>query len=45
MIELHDHELIGHNRQSSKGDQLKWLHEGFWYKADYLGYEGYSEYI
>lgn len=28
---------------SSKGNQLKWFHEGCWYKADGLGYEGMAE--
>lgn len=28
---------------SSKGNQLKWLHEGYWYKADGLGYESLAE--
>ncbi len=32
-------------RQSSKGNQLKWENKGVWYKADYTGYEGLSEYL
>lgn len=28
---------------SSKGNQPKWLADGFWYKADHMGYEGLSE--
>lgn len=28
---------------SSKGNQLKWELDGFWYKADGLGYEGLAE--
>ena len=32
-------------RQSSKGNQLKWENKGMWYKADYTGYEGLSEYL
>ena len=31
------------DRQSSKGNQLKWENEGIWYKADYTGYEGLVE--
>lgn len=31
--------------QSSKGNQLKWENKGVWYKADYTGYEGLSEYL
>ena len=33
------------DRQSSKGNQLKWENEGIWYKADYMGYEGLVEYV
>lgn len=28
---------------SSKGNQLKWKHDGYWYKADHMGYEGLCE--
>lgn len=34
------YETMGH---SSKGNQLKWCHNGKWYKADYMGYEGLAE--
>jgi hypothetical protein len=30
---------------SSKGNQLKFMHDGFWYKADHMGYEGLAEVI
>lgn len=33
------------NRNSSKGNQLKWSNGTVWYKADYLGYEALSEYV
>ena len=33
------------NRQSSKGNQLKFRKGDIWYKADYLGYEGLAEYV
>lgn len=33
------------DRQSSKGNQLKWYRDDLWYKADYTGYEGLVEYI
>ena len=33
------------NRNSSKGNQLKWVDEEKWYKADNLGYEALSEYV
>lgn len=45
MVELYEQNLRGENRQSSKGNQLKWLQDGNWYKADYTGYEGLSEYV
>ena len=31
--------------QSSKGNQMKWYLDNFWYKADYTGYEGFVEYV
>lgn len=33
---------IGH---SSKGNQLKWKQDGYWYKADQFGYESLSEVV
>lgn len=45
MIELFENQLIEQNRQSSKGNQLKWYDGEYWYKADYTGYEGFSEYV
>lgn len=45
MIELGDKNVRSSLRQSSKGNQLKWEHEGIWYKADYTGYEGLAEYM
>ena len=44
MIELYKENIIDDGRRSSKGNQLKWLDDGVWYKADYTGYEGLSEY-
>ncbi|WP_455721457.1 hypothetical protein [Agathobacter sp.] len=45
MIELFksDEKLL--NRNSSKGNQLKWNNSGIWYKADYTGYEGLAEFL
>lgn len=43
MIQLLVSELWENNRKSSKGNQLKWRHGDYWYKADYMGYEGLSE--
>ena len=45
MMELFENDLRDNGRMSSKGNQLKWQYMGYWHKADYLGYEGLSEYI
>ena len=45
MIELFEQNIRKNERQSSKGNQLKWENQGIWYKADYTGYEGLAEYI
>ena len=45
MIELFEQDIRTNDRQSSKGNQLKWEKSGVWYKADYTGYEGLAEYV
>jgi len=45
MIELFEQNERKADRQSSKGNQLKWENEGIWYKADCTGYEGLAEYM
>lgn len=45
MIRLFESQLQGLDRQSSKGNQLKWKNGLDWYKADYTGYEALSEYM
>ena len=45
MIELFEQNERMQDRQSSKGNQLKWENAGIWYKADYTGYEGMAEYM
>lgn len=45
MIELFKQNIRTNRRQSSKGNQLKWENKGIWYKADYTGYEGLTEYM
>lgn len=45
IVELFETSLIETDRQSSKGNQLKWKDNGIWYKTDYMGYEGLSEYV
>lgn len=45
MVELFEQNIKTNDRQSSKGNQLKWENDGIWYKADYTGYEGLTEYV
>ncbi len=45
MINLTESKRINPERNSSKGNQLKWLEGEDWYKADYLGYEALSEFL
>ncbi len=45
MVELFEQAERKSERQSSKGNQLKWENDGVWYKADYTGYEGLAEYM
>lgn len=45
MVELFQQDEKKTYAQSSKGNQLKWYNEDVWYKADYTGYEGLSEYM
>lgn len=49
MVRLFEQDMLGDNRQSSKGNQLKWSAKPkavkLWYKADYTGYEGLAEYV
>lgn len=44
MVELFEQDIRTNDRQSSKGNQLKWENGNIWYKADYTGYEGMAEY-
>lgn len=45
MVELFEQDIKTNERQSSKGNQLKWKNNDIWYKADYTGYEGLAEYV
>lgn len=45
MVELFEKNIVETENRSSKGNQLKWMVGDYWYKADYAGYEGLSEYI
>ncbi|MCR4588130.1 MAG: hypothetical protein K5682_06945 [Lachnospiraceae bacterium] len=45
MVTLFENNRINSETRSSKGNQLKWRDDTTWYKADYTGYEGLSEYM
>ena len=45
MGQLFEQDIKTNDRQSSKGNQLKWCRNNVWYKADYMGYEGLVEYV
>lgn len=45
MVELFEHDGTRTDYHSSKGNQLKWNNGGYWYKADYTGYEGFAEHL
>lgn len=45
MVKLVDQDIRCEDRQSSKGNQLKWMCDNNWYKSDYTGYEGLAEYV
>lgn len=45
MVELFSQNRKMDGRQSSKGNQLKWFGDNYWYKADFTGYEGLAEYM
>lgn len=45
MVVLFEQNIMTNERQSSKGNQLKWMNNDIWYKADYTGYEGLAEYM
>ncbi len=42
-IDLTNASLIDTKATSSKGNQMKWLLKGVWYKSDHMGYEGLCE--
>ena len=45
MIKLSKKDFQDLNRHSSKGNQLKFEKDGYWYKADFTGYEGLAEHM
>ena len=44
-IRIFEQDIVTNDRQSSKGNQLKWKNKDIWYKADSIGYEGLTEYV
>ncbi|MCD7957668.1 MAG: hypothetical protein LUG93_18360 [Lachnospiraceae bacterium] len=42
-IEIHTETVQTGGGHSSKGNQMKWLQDGWWYKADAFGYESLAE--
>lgn len=44
-IDLNHVSLIDTKATSSKGNQLKWLFQNNWYKADHMGYEALCEVV
>lgn len=45
LINMDEYLLYETQGHSSKGNQLKWKHNDYWYKADHMGYEGLAEII
>lgn len=45
MIELFEQDTRTNDRQSSKGNQLKWENQGCWYKADYYAGTPFSKFL
>ena len=45
MVRLFSRAIQMDDRQSSKGNQIKWSDGIYWYKTDYTGYEGFAEYM
>lgn len=45
VMEMTRDSVLTGSGHSSKGNQLKWEKDGYWYKADALGYEGLAEVV
>lgn len=45
IIQIEQENILTGNGHSSRGNQLKWEQDGWWYKADALGYEGLAEVV
>lgn len=44
-VKLQNDPIVISHATTSKGNQPKWYYDGYWYKADYFGYESLSEYV
>lgn len=44
-VQMKHHHITGGIEHSSKGNQLKWEQDGWWYKADEFGYESLAEVV
>lgn len=44
-IDMTNCDVVKTKATSSKGNQMKWLFNNFWYKQDHMGYEGLSEVV
>lgn len=45
VIEMRQDNIITGFGHSSKGNQMKWRQDGYWYKADQFGYESLAEIV
>ena len=45
IIEMRQDNILTGIGHSSKGNQMKWKQDGYWYKADQFGYESLSEIV
>lgn len=45
MVKVSNENIKDNTIKSSKGNQMKWVLNNVWYKADYTGYEGLTECI
>ena len=44
-IDMTNYDIIKTKATSSRGNQMKWLLNEYWYKQDHMGYEGLSEVV
>lgn len=44
-VEMKHNDILTGLEHSSKGNQMKWKQDGYWYKADQFGYESLAEVV